>query len=261
MLRLVSAAFLLPPTLFAIWFGSPWFDLLLIGAAGAMGWEWARMTLGPQARPLGTWALSGGCAALVAAVALDSDFLTLAVLGGAGVLIAPLVAGFSRGKMPALYTIGFPAISLSCICWVWLRVMPEGREMVLWLMGVVWATDTGAYFVGRMIGGPRLAPTISPNKTWAGLLGGMSAAAGIAALVGTSLGGSGPPLALLGAGLAVVAQTGDLAESALKRHAGVKDSGRMIPGHGGILDRVDGLMPVALVLVLLSAFFGWSLTP
>ncbi|WP_395832439.1 phosphatidate cytidylyltransferase, partial [Elstera sp.] len=136
-----------------------------------------------------------------------------------------------------------------------------GREMVLWLRGVVWATDTGAYFVGRMIGGPRLAPTISPNKTWAGLIGGMAAAGGIGALIGTSVGGSGPLLALLGAGLAVVAQTGDLAESALKRHAGVKDSGRMIPGHGGILDRVDGLMPVALVLVLLVAFFGWSLTP
>ncbi|WP_408606101.1 phosphatidate cytidylyltransferase [Elstera litoralis] len=162
--------------------------------------------------------------------------------------------------MPALYTIGFPVISISCTCWVWLRVMPDGREMVLWLMGVVWATDTGAYFVGRMIGGPRLAPTISPNKTWAGLIGGMAAAAGIAALIGSAVGGSGAVLALWG-GLAVVAQTGDLAESALKRHAGVKDSGRMIPGHGGILDRVDGLMPVALVLVLLVAFFGWSLTP
>jgi phosphatidate cytidylyltransferase len=205
--------------------------------------------------------LAGACAALVAAVALDTDFLTLGVLLGAGLLVAPLVAGFSRGKMPALYTIGFPVIAISCTCWVWLRVMPEGREMVLWLMGVVWATDTGAYFVGRMIGGPRLAPTISPNKTWAGLIGGMAAAGGIGALIGTSVGGSGPLLALLGAGLAVVAQTGDLAESALKRHAGVKDSGRMIPGHGGILDRVDGLMPVALVLVLLVAFFGWSLTP
>lgn len=261
MLRLISAAFLLPPTIFAIWIGAPWFDLLLIGAAGAMGWEWARMTLGGGARPLGSWVLAGACAALVAAVALDTDFLTLAVLLGAGIMVAPLIAGFSRGKMPALYTIGFPVISISCTCWVWLRVMPEGREMVLWLMGVVWATDTGAYFVGRMIGGPRLAPTISPNKTWAGLIGGMAAAGGIGALIGTSVGGSGPLLALLGAGLAVVAQTGDLAESALKRHAGVKDSGRMIPGHGGILDRVDGLMPVALVLVLLVAFFGWSLTP
>jgi phosphatidate cytidylyltransferase len=261
MLRMVSAAFLLPPTVFAIWVGAPWFDLLLIGAAGAMGREWARMTLGSEARPLGAWALSGGCAALVAAAALDTDFLTLAVLLGAGMLVAPLVSGFSRGKMPTLYTVGFPVIAVSCTCWLWLRVMPDGRDTVLWLMGVVWATDTGAYFVGRMIGGPRLAPMISPNKTWAGLIGGMAAAGGIAALIGSSFGGSAALLALLGAGLAIVAQTGDLAESALKRHAGVKDSGRMIPGHGGILDRVDGLMPVALVLVLLSACVGWSLTP
>lgn len=261
MLRLMSAAVLLPPMIFAIWVGSPWFDLVLIGAGGAMGWEWARMTLGPQARPLGTWAMAGGSALLVAAVALDADFRTLGGLLVAGIVAAPLVSGFSRGKMPWLYTLGFPAITVSCVCWLWLRVMPEGQATVLWLMGVVWATDSGAYFAGRAIGGPRLAPTISPNKTWAGLVGGMLSAAGVAVLIGSFVGGANMvPLALLGAGLAVVAQTGDLAESALKRHAGVKDSGRLIPGHGGILDRVDGLMPVAAVLVLATLVFGWSLT-
>lgn len=261
MLRLMSAAVLLPPMIFAIWAGSPWFDLVLIIAAGAMGWEWARMTLGAEARPLGTWALAGACAGLVAAVALDADFRTLCLLLIAGAVTAPLVSGFSRGKMPWLYTLGFPAIAVSCACWLWLRVMPEGRETVLWLMGVVWATDTGAYFAGRAIGGPRLAPKISPNKTWAGLIGGMLSAAGVAALIAAFVHGPSLALALLGATLAVVAQTGDLAESALKRHAGVKDSGRLIPGHGGILDRVDGLMPVAAVLVLLTVVFGWSLTP
>lgn len=260
MLRLMSAAVLLPPMIFAIWVGSPWFDLVLIGAAGAMGYEWARMTLGPTARPLGSWAMAGACAALVAAVALDTDFLTLAVLLAAGVLTAPLVCGFSRGRMPWLYTVGFPVIAVSCTCWLWLRVMPDGRETVLWLMGVVWATDTGAYFAGRALGGPRLAPRLSPNKTWAGLIGGMLSAAGVAALIASFVDGAVAALAFLGALLAVVAQTGDLAESALKRHAGVKDSGRLIPGHGGILDRVDGLMPVAAVLVGLTLVFGWSLT-
>ncbi|MEX0839493.1 MAG: phosphatidate cytidylyltransferase, partial [Parvibaculum sp.] len=113
--------------------------------------------------------------------------------------------------------------------------------------------DIGAYFAGRFIGGPKLAPRISPKKTWAGLIGGMMGAAMVG--MGTSLWiGLGSPvlLALIGVGMTVIEQAGDFFESALKRRAGVKDSGTLIPGHGGILDRVDGLVAVAIGAALLA---------
>ena len=141
---------------------------------------------------------------------------------------------------------------------------------VFFALGVVIFTDTGAYFTGRAIGGPKIAPSISPSKTWAGLFGGMAAAGMFGAvLIGgaVSLGASQPMhdaqgvawLAVLagfaaGAVLAVVAQAGDFFESWLKRRAGVKDSSRLIPGHGGVLDRVDGLLPVAIVVGAVSSY-------
>lgn len=145
-----------------------------------------------------------------------------------------------------------------------------GQFLLILMIGVTIFTDTGAYFSGRAIGGPKIAPAISPSKTWAGLIGGMAASAlwmvAWAAYLNDPIAGIGPRfelgldlgtgnvllLAALGAGLAVVAQAGDFFESWLKRKAGVKDSSRLIPGHGGIFDRVDGLLPVALVVGLLS---------
>ena len=153
----------------------------------------------------------------------------------------------------ALY-IGLAAVSL---------VMMPPIVMGL-VLGVVIFTDTGAYFAGRAIGGPKIAPTISPSKTWAGLFGGMAASAIFLGLIvalavsaaqalATSAGAQGDiaraalVAAALGAGLAIVAQAGDFFESWLKRKAGVKDSSRLIPGHGGLFDRVDGLLPVAII--------------
>jgi phosphatidate cytidylyltransferase len=148
---------------------------------------------------------------------------------------------------------------------VWLRAQPDGgRSMVFWLLAVVWATDSGAYAVGRWLGGPRLAPRISPNKTWAGLLGGMASAALVGGLMAGVLGAAGLAVAaLVGGGLAVVAQAGDLGESLVKRRFGVKDTGALIPGHGGLLDRVDGLLaatPVVALLVWMKGVggVGWS---
>lgn len=145
-----------------------------------------------------------------------------------------------------------------------LAVMPE--PLVLAVIGLVICTDTGAYFTGRAIGGPKIAPKISPSKTWAGLAGGMAAAGIWAAVVVltagyllSAMGPTGPSLAsalqvanvgvaaLIGALLAVFAQVGDFHESWLKRRAGVKDSSRLIPGHGGLFDRIDGMLPVAII--------------
>ena len=130
-----------------------------------------------------------------------------------------------------------------------------GFAGALWLMATVWATDIGAYFAGRSIGGPKIAPAISPSKTWAGLGGGMVAAA----LVSWGIGkwsGSDAGLYLLGAPMAVLAQAGDFFESWMKRRAGVKDSSNLIPGHGGVLDRLDGLLPVAIAIGAIIWFGG-----
>lgn len=127
-----------------------------------------------------------------------------------------------------------------------------GVYVLLWLVLVVIATDTAAYFSGRYFGGPKLAPTVSPNKTWAGLLGGIIAASTIGLLFGLIMSqASVSEMLLLSMLLAVVAQVGDLAESSLKRYFGVKDSGFIIPGHGGVLDRLDGYVtaiPVGLAI-------------
>jgi phosphatidate cytidylyltransferase len=128
---------------------------------------------------------------------------------------------------------------------------------VIWIVLCVWATDIGAYFVGRSAGGAKLAPRISPGKTWSGLLGGMAWAAVASAAVGYAFGlGETLHLAAVGAGIAVVDQIGDLAESGVKRQAGVKDSGTLIPGHGGLLDRIDGLVAVLVVVALTRLLIG-----
>jgi len=137
---------------------------------------------------------------------------------------------------------------------VWLRTDAEtGRETLLWLFLLVWAADTGAYLFGRTIGGAKLAPRISPNKTWAGLAGAVICAAAAGAGMGSFLGLDGlTPIILISALMGAVDQGGDLMESAVKRHFGVKDASNLIPGHGGLLDRADGLLAVGAVMALIS---------
>lgn len=155
-----------------------------------------------------------------------------------------------------LFYVAVPALSI-----LWLRqtgehIVPETPWMLLLMpMLGVWATDTGAYFAGRRIGGPKIAPKISPNKTWAGLIGGMLAASlvmgGMAVCVQLA---HAPFYFVFGAVMAIIAQMGDFFESHLKRRAGVKDSGHIIPGHGGILDRIDGVLtalPFFAIFVLI----------
>ena len=135
-----------------------------------------------------------------------------------------------------------------------------GFLVVFWILGVVWATDTGAYCAGVLVGGPKLAPRISPNKTWAGLAGGFAMAALVSGLlVGlTETAFSLWPMICLGAFLALVEQMGDLFESFVKRHFGVKDTSRLIPGHGGVLDRIDSVTASSPLYVYALAWIGLS---
>lgn len=175
----------------------------------------------------------------------DVDRNAVAILVIAAMLVG---LGGGGGKLAGgvLYA-GLPAI-----CLLFLRDQSSGIALTLWTLAVVWATDIGAYFAGRTIGGPKLAPAISPNKTWAGLAGGIIAAAIIGALLARAT-ALPPGLAMLGGAMAILAQLGDLYESWLKRRADVKDSGTLLPGHGGVLDRLDGLVPVAVVVAGLYA--------
>jgi phosphatidate cytidylyltransferase len=179
-------------------------------------------------------------------------------------LAAPLMVSewirLTRSQ-PLLRTLAVFYALAAVVALLWLRHQPAlGRETIIWIVLCIWATDTGAYVVGRAAGGAKLAPRISPSKTWSGLVGGMAWAAVASAATGYAFGlGETISLAVIGAGLAVVGQIGDLVESAAKRRAGVKDSGTLIPGHGGLLDRVDGFVAVlvAVALVRLTIDGGW----
>jgi phosphatidate cytidylyltransferase len=155
-----------------------------------------------------------------------------------------------RGWGLAWYASGFFYALLPALSLLWIRERDEhGLYLLVWVFIVTWATDIGAYFAGRAFGRRKLAPSISPGKTVEGLYGGIAAAAllGGAWVIGMELG---MPLLILAPIFALAAQAGDLFESRMKRRAGVKDSGGWLPGHGGVLDRLDGLVPVAVLTAL-----------
>ena len=166
-------------------------------------------------------------------------------------------AAWGRSRLAGLGWIVLAGVAL-----IWLRADPAaGRVNVLFLVLAVWASDVGAYLAGRLIGGPRLAPRLSPGKTWAGAVGGLAAAAAIGTLVALVCTAGRDPAALaraaaLGAVVSVLGQGGDLAESCAKRCFGVKDSGRLIPGHGGLLDRLDAVLAVVPLAALLAYLLG-----
>ncbi len=187
-------------------------------------------------------------------------FALLLAIGGALVLWEWLALVRKMTVGPALrltLTLMGPLAVAGAIAGLWVVREQLGFTAALWVFAMVWATDIGAYFAGRAFGGLRLAPTISPSKTWSGLIGGMIAALVVGATLGDRAGIEGVPL-WIGAPMGLLSQLGDLAQSWMKRLAGVKDSGRIIPGHGGVFDRVDGLLPVAIIIGLLA--YGGVLT-
>lgn len=249
--RVLMGAVMVAVACAAIYLGGWWFRFLVLAGAAVMLVEWADMH-----RVRRWWAYLGVLMLAGLVLVIAEMLFPVAAEGGfvSASSVMPAWKGFAAAAGLALLLglisrratlaggflyIAIPAFSLLVLGWAWFAIL-------FWVMIVTWSTDIFAYFAGRSIGGPKLAPRISPNKTWAGLAGGVVGAELAGALTAYWL-DLGTPFLELGGLMALVAQAGDLYESWLKRRAGVKDSGTILPGHGGALDRLDGLLPVAVL--------------
>jgi phosphatidate cytidylyltransferase len=243
--RVLTALALIPVAAVPLAVGG-WSAALFVAlVAAAMGWEFRRMVAAPApVADHAAFAAALAAPALLAGTGATTAAAFLLALAAAGFALRDAVAGRPWFWGPA----GVAALGGAAAAFAALRADPvDGLNLVLWIAMVVVATDTGAYFAGRILGGPRLWPRVSPKKTWAGLLGGVALAAlAGAAFAALTARAPAPQVAAISALAAIVAQGGDLAESALKRRFGVKDSSALLPGHGGVLDRLDGFCAVAL---------------
>ena len=246
----MAVAMIAVAVLTVYWGGWP-FRMLVVAAAAVMLLEWADMHRVPR-----VWGYAGAVLLAVNLLAVPEYLFPVSEMDEAitSASFAPAWTGFAASTVLALLLgllsrrvtmfagflyIATPSFALLVLNWFWFA-------LVFWVMIVTWATDICAYFAGRSIGGPKLAPRISPNKTWAGLGGGIVGAALFGGLTAYWF-DLGAPLVYVGGLMGLIAQAGDLYESWLKRRAGVKDSGTILPGHGGALDRLDGMLPVVVV--------------
>jgi phosphatidate cytidylyltransferase len=254
--RVISAAVLVPAVILMVALGG-WTYILMVTVVVALGLrEWLRL-VDPNAKK----------------IVLAFAYASLLVIMGVGAVLSPafgvmtgafltlvffIGAARNHGERAGLVSLGIPYMAGSGLALLDVRIGDGGNVgRAIYLLVVVWGTDIGAYLAGRTIGGPKLAPDISPNKTWAGLCGGMVLASVFGYAAALAFGAREPSvgfgLALL---LACVSQLGDLFKSHFKRRAGVKESGGLIPGHGGVLDRIDGLVFAAVFFVLFQIALG-----
>jgi phosphatidate cytidylyltransferase len=248
--RALSAAVLIPVVLLDIWIGGLWFELFAAFLGILMAHEWTVIAHGRSTSQFALHALAALCAAFlpreIGPMMTLSVILLITAVAYVGVAFGP------RAKSTWCF-VGVPYVALPVLALVVLRHDPQwGLHAIIWIMLMVWTADSLAYFAGRIIGGPKLAPKISPKKTWAGMGGAMAGAAIASGLYAWWFAPSVWPLVVLAALLAIVEQAGDIFESAFKRFHGVKDSGHLIPGHGGIIDRVDGLIAVTVVAAMIG---------
>ena len=246
-----GSAFILAAVAFGAVITDLWTFVALVVVAGALlTWEWGGLTRGSGFD--GTSLIATVCVTAVAIlVAMGRPDLALIILGGTAAAVAFAGASPRHGAwaLAGLAYVVFPAWAL-----VWLRSDPKlGVAAILFVLAVVWTTDTASYIGGRSLGGAKLAPRISPNKTWSGFFVGVLTPGLIGYGFGLALHET-TPWCLVGVSiaLALACQLGDLLESGIKRHYGVKDMSQLIPGHGGLFDRVDGLLPAAVVAGLIG---------
>ena len=249
-LRVLSALVLLPVAVLCLWAGGWWFAALAVIGWIGLGVEWAALCgYSAMAWPGIVLPVTGALAVLCAAAGVPWAGLVSLAAGAAAIAVS------SRFTL----ALGVPYIGLAAIALVWLRADPvAGWPNALFVLSVIWASDIGAYMTGRLLGGPKLAPSLSPGKTWSGAMGGLISAVLAALAVAACFSSGFSPSHVTGLALVLgcVSQAGDLFESALKRHFGVKDSGHVIPGHGGLLDRLDALLTVAPAAALLALSVG-----
>jgi phosphatidate cytidylyltransferase len=257
--RTASALVLVPVVLLDVWYGGVWFRLFAAFLGVLIAHEWCNIAHPGSSSQFAIHALAGMCAAFIPDVAgARVALLWIVAIWGVSVLLCAIRGGDkSFWKYAGVVYASLPVLSL-----VTLRSDGEfGMLAFIYLMLIVSGADIFAYFVGRIVGGPKLAPRLSPKKTWAGLFGAVGGSMLVATLfahfypsfAGTPEGQlAGFPLVAIAGALAVVEQGGDIFESAFKRHYGVKDSGTLIPGHGGVMDRLDGLIFVAVVAVVIG---------
>ena len=261
--RVLSAIVLAPAAILCVWLGANAYTFLLAIGAAILTWEWVHLC------GLRTVTMPG--AVVPAAVLLAGTLAVLeyplaawTVLGGGFLLTWASAAGLrgpDRPRQPALrLALGVLYIGIAGLCLIELRHENEaGRANLLFLLLVVWASDIGAYLAGRALGGPLLWPQVSPAKTWTGAAGGLLLAMAIGAVLAPELAPGSPARAAAAAAvLAVATQAGDLLESGIKRHFKVKDTSSLIPGHGGLLDRLDGLLAAAPAAMLLALIIGYG---
>lgn len=246
--RIVTSLILAPLVLAAVYYGSPLINILALAGGAMLAWEWANMVPNGKAS-----VYSAIYTAVMAFGVLSYDAMAIMLVTSGATLLVWMKAREEMHRR--LLTLGVPYITLGIGSIVWLFNL-VGAYTTIWFVLVIWSVDIGGYLVGCNVKGPKLAPKISPNKTWSGLVGGMVFAAAISVAYSHWLGSQQAYLAfaLLGALIAVIEQIGDLIESSIKRYLGLKDSSNLIPGHGGIFDRIDGMIFAAPLVALLLKY-------
>jgi phosphatidate cytidylyltransferase len=261
--RAISAAILGPGALLCIWLGALPFTALMAVAMAGLVWEWVHLCgLRNRALPGAAVPVAVFIACAFAVFQMTGLALVLLLIGAVATWFGTRWQEAGRPSHALWLAGGVLYIGIAGISLIELRHDNDaGRANVLFLIAVVWASDIGAYMVGRLVGGPKLAPSISPGKTWSGALGGLACCM----VVGAATAAWSTPYpdnmlkaALVAALLGVATQAGDLLESGFKRHFNVKDSSALIPGHGGVLDRLDGLIAAAPVAALLALGVGYG---